>query len=233
MHDAENRVSVGWHVLVLPHLEQSALYQKISPLPDGGAEWFARNELPDVFICPSAIPPTPDPTDNEMANYVGVAGAGLSRVEWPLIQAQRGDVYTDGILHFAGEISVGDVIDGTSNTLMIGERTYNKGEDWTYGASWRDSGGPPTRITVGAAKNVVWPINSVEQRNVFYVLDPDAPPESAWFLSNDAPLGSFHPGGAVFTFGDGSVHFLVEDLEMTVYQAMASRNGEEPAANSQ
>lgn len=227
MHDRENRISVSWHIQALPHLELGALYDRISPLPDGGAAWLARNELPEVFICPSAIPPTPDPTDNEMANYIGVAGAGVSRVEWPLKFDQRGDVYTDGILHFDGEISAGDVTDGTSNTLLVGERTFNKGEDWTYGARWQDSGGPPNRIWVGAAKNIVWPINSFERGSIFYVADPEFPPGAQWFLSNEAPLGSFHPGGAVFVYADGSVHFLSENLDMTLYQALASRNGRE------
>ncbi len=38
---------------------------------------------------------------------------------------------------------------------------------------------------------------------------------------------SDHPGGANFLFGDGSVHFLNEDIEMLTYQKLSTIKGEE------
>jgi len=46
----------------------------------------------------------------------------------------------------------------------------------------------------------------------------------------DIIFGSNHPGGANFCYGDGSVHFLQESIDVTVYQGMASRNGGEVLA---
>jgi prepilin-type processing-associated H-X9-DG protein len=43
----------------------------------------------------------------------------------------------------------------------------------------------------------------------------------------DLPFGSFHPGGANFSYGDGSVKFLTDDINMTTYLALGSRNGGE------
>jgi prepilin-type N-terminal cleavage/methylation domain-containing protein len=44
---------------------------------------------------------------------------------------------------------------------------------------------------------------------------------------NDLPWGSFHRGGANFVSGDGSVKFLPDDLDMKIFLAMGSRNGDE------
>lgn len=38
---------------------------------------------------------------------------------------------------------------------------------------------------------------------------------------------SFHPGGANFTYGDGSVHFISEDLDIVIFAALHSRAGSE------
>jgi prepilin-type processing-associated H-X9-DG protein len=39
--------------------------------------------------------------------------------------------------------------------------------------------------------------------------------------------GSFHPGGAHFLMGDGSVQFLSENMDMTTYRAISTRAGGE------
>jgi len=44
---------------------------------------------------------------------------------------------------------------------------------------------------------------------------------------NDVLFGSFHSGGANFAYGDGSVHFLSDDINIDTYLGLASRNGEE------
>jgi prepilin-type processing-associated H-X9-DG protein len=57
---------------------------------------------------------------------------------------------------------------------------------------------------------------------------PTVPDTSARSLSvNDLPWGSFHPGGVNFCYGDGSVSFLPDDLDLDVFVALGSRNGEE------
>ena len=53
------------------------------------------------------------------------------------------------------------------------------------------------------------------------------PPNGRGFSCNNMPFGSFHPGGANFAYGDGSVTFLRDDLDMPAYLAMGSRNGGE------
>lgn len=43
--------------------------------------------------------------------------------------------------------------------------------------------------------------------------------------SNNEEIYSFHPGGANFTFGDGSVHFITESIDILAFAALHSRAG--------
>jgi prepilin-type processing-associated H-X9-DG protein len=230
MHARSGKKSIGWHVLLLPYMEQRPLYSKIAPDGEGGARHHAETQIVPTYYCPTAEPPSLQETDAERANYVGVAGAGLTREDWPLEEKACGIAATDGVLYLRSQVSVTDIGDGSSHTLAIGERTiYNTSEMWTLGAVWYKSGGSqaPSSVCVAAAKHVVWPINALENRRVYYVLDSDAPADLRKVLNNELAFGSQHPGGAHFALADGSVHFLDEGLDLVVYREMATRNGEE------
>jgi prepilin-type processing-associated H-X9-DG protein len=58
---------------------------------------------------------------------------------------------------------------------------------------------------------------------------PDSTPRL--ICVNDLPFGSMHSGGANFCFGDGSVKFLPDSLDVNVYLAMGSRNGDETVSS--
>jgi prepilin-type N-terminal cleavage/methylation domain-containing protein/prepilin-type processing-associated H-X9-DG protein len=230
MHKRFGQRSIGWHVLVLAHVEQRSLYREIAPDDEGGARLHAANELVPTYFCPSAEPPSPNTLDLESANYVGVAGAGETREDWPLEEAACGIAATDGVLHLRSRVSTADIGDGTSNTLAVGERSvFDTTELWTLGAVWYRTGSSatPSSVCIAAAKHVVWPINSLESRRVFYVRDADAPPELRKVLKNELAFGSQHTGGANFAYADASVHFLRDELDLVVYRELATRAGED------
>lgn len=234
-HARSGQKSIGWHVLVLPHLEQRRLFDEIGPDDDGGARFHAENVVVSSYTCPTATPPSESSADVESANYVGVAGAGLTRKDWPVEEVACGIVATDGLLHLEGAVSAADVTDGTSHTLAIGERSvFNATELWSLGAVWYKAGGAPTPISacVAAAKHVVWPINALENRRAYYVRDFGAPQELREVLGNELAFGSLHPGGAFFSLADGSVTFLDESIDLTLYRHLATRSGEEVASNA-
>lgn len=120
-----------------------------------------------------------------------------------------GSVTTGHYVNFA------EVRDGTTNTLMVAERSMflppgqaNDYRSWTRG----NSGGS------GATKNVTYPINST-----FY---------NGSNNFNDISFGSSHPGGCQFTLGDASVRFFNENMSLSVYKALASvRSGETASPN--
>ena len=222
--------SVSWRVLILKHLEQSALYDLIQPLPDGSATSAAgRFVTVDGFLCPSAPRPPDSNTLAKPAYYCGVAGVGTKRKV--LEQTQCGDIFLDGAF-VPEDDTLGtsarrlqQITDGTAKTLAIGERLYIVPE-WTLGATW---GSPKfARICNSAACNVTYPFNADVTQIGYYVGDPDAPPGGPFkVLLNDLFFGSLHPGGAQFCYVDGSVHMLYDAMDFKVYQALASIDGGE------
>jgi prepilin-type processing-associated H-X9-DG protein len=43
-------------------------------------------------------------------------------------------------------------------------------------------------------------------------------------------MGSFHPGGCNFVMGDGSVHFVSEEIDLPIYKQLGTVAGGEPAS---
>ena len=97
--------------------------------------------------------------------------------------------------------------------------------DWIFGMYWL--GSLEDYIYVNACKNVRWPINGSRGTYGYYKFDPERPSNSKDMYMNDVIFGSQHSGGANFCNVDGSVHFLQDSIDFTVYQSMATRNGEE------
>lgn len=228
IHDNEREPGISWNILLLPYLEQNALYEQIGPLPNGGATNFsAETLLLDAYNCPSAPEQSADGTSFVASHYTTVAGAGRNEDRMNLAGV-CGDVFTDGIFYPDSRTPISRISDGTSNTFAIGERNYlfPVFHKWTLGSS--KLGDPMSDLCMGSSHNVVYPLNA--DKNVFgyYRVDNQAPPGAAKTMRrNDLPLGSDHPGGANFCYADGSVHFIGDDIDFSIYQDMATKDGGE------
>ena len=230
VHTQMLQQSLSWHVFLLPYMEQANVYDQIQPAPDGCAtNTSARFLIMEAYRCPSDGQQVP-PNSGQFANYVGVMGAGhLPKFIRDLTDAPAGDVFLDGLLFPQRRVKIRDVRDGTSQTLAIGEKKYHMGNfDWIYGMHWLIS--LDDYMYVHACKNVRWPINGEHDVYGYYKFDGARPVGATDMYLNDIIFGSNHPGGANFCYGDGSVHFLQESIDVTVYQGMASRNGGEVLA---
>src|SRR5262249_32308786 len=127
----------------------------------------------------------------------------------------------DGLFFRNRSINLAEVLDGTSQTFAVGERSQNLSR-----ATW-----------AGAVTNASVPIVELQgQRG----LDPEG--GGALVLSHtgeghgpNAPSGSTHadqywsrhPGGANFLFADGSVRFIKEQVGFNIFRALATRRGGE------
>jgi prepilin-type processing-associated H-X9-DG protein/prepilin-type N-terminal cleavage/methylation domain-containing protein len=120
-----------------------------------------------------------------------------------------------------------EITDGTSNTLLVGERPPDRNFDygWTFASPGQDSGG-----TLDATLGV----NEVNLHQTG-IPEIDSCPSGPYFFSPgriDNPCDQFHyyslhPGGANFLFADGSVHFLSYGIKNEVMRALASMSGGE------
>ncbi|WP_197528476.1 DUF1559 family PulG-like putative transporter [Aeoliella mucimassa] len=154
----------------------------------------------------------------------------------------------DGLLIQDWPVKLRQASDGLSNTLMIGERWYGV-RAWMIGSYWRSPTDPPQgrnraagapdgpqpTTALFAMKNITAAVPLNHDLNISCYVGhnnatdrPDVLDTSARSISvNDLPFGSFHPGGVNFVYGDGSVAFLPDELDLDVYVALGSRNGEE------
>ena len=111
-------------------------------------------------------------------------------------------------------VEIGQVTDGLSHTIAMGETTFNNANGrcppWAY-RGW-------VQVGVDPAQGInIWTSGWTHPPNP----DPGrASPESGRVGSWSWP-GSMHPGGCHFLFADGSVHFLSEETNRIVMDGHA------------
>lgn len=216
MRKRDDDVGVSWRVLVLPYLEQASVFQKIDPQPDGSV---TNTEMRFLMLSGLACPSTNllefEQEGLKLSSYASVAGAGRYE-RLALNDPNCGDVDRDGVMYPDSRVKISWICDGTSNTLLIGERLL-PAWDWTSGVT--KVGRPPTTVCMEASKNIHYRINS----------PPPAAGEPRTPF-NDIPFASEHFGGAQFAYADGSVKLLKDDIDFSLYQDLATRDGGESAS---
>ena len=226
VHSQDAQQGVSWRVLILPHMEEKALFQKIDVQRNGGAANRAAGASENlVFQCPSART-APSPSEIPHANYDAVSGAGSDADEIRDLDDQFcGDIYQDGIYYPGSRTQIDQIIDGTSHTFAIGERRYDI-YNWLDGVVWY--GSQDVEMCAYASKNVKYPLNADPEKFGYSISDRDAPAGAAkTMLRNDLFFGSAHPDGAYLACADGSVDFVSDAIDFLVYKNLASKSGNE------
>jgi len=245
-----------WIVYTLPYMEQAAVLKQLEDLSGGPLSDTVRNPnavataeakgfktMPLPFLrCPS------DDADPTWAttNYIGSLGPQCATgpcgwnnnqpwcdgstygVPGIRVSPDHGNTLTAsdlrGIFNRLGaSLTLGMVPDGLSNTIFVGE-TLPLQHDHLSGAAW--GGGRWTHYNEGASHaSTIVPIN---YRSDLPAGDPDcAHSQQNWNVSWG--FKSRHTGGANFLFGDGSIHFINQSIDMKTYQLLGCRNDNTPA----
>jgi prepilin-type N-terminal cleavage/methylation domain-containing protein/prepilin-type processing-associated H-X9-DG protein len=222
---------------LLPYVEQDNVYKKMKFNALKDSQYLPGNcDSPGApgatvimtYICPADdnLPPTFITTYQRGGqtyyfganSYGGCAGItsfyGMSQ---------------DGIFFINSRIRTTDIIDGTSNTLLFGER-YHKDAVYDFleqpsspsiqnraGWAWANEYGGFDYL-FGASKPINW------------IITPGLSSDPG-FVLRDARMscfGSGHSGGANFCFADGTVRFLSETTDLTtVLQPLCTRASSE------
>jgi len=245
---------IGWQVRILPQMDQAPLFNELEltvPINgDGDATWNKvlsnGKRLREIGVpygrCPS------DPTEELLwgnrwqGSYTGslgsqstpsnpnAPGGGAGCEQWQQFRIGRGTAAhgntvsnTDlsGMFGRLGPaIRIKNVTDGMSNTIMVGEIlmmcTDHREGPWHY-----NGGG-------NAHASTVVPINNFTTCDPRFgtVQNPNCTDKTNWNYSWG--FRSAHAGGAQFLFGDGSVHFLSENINHTTYQRLGDRADSQP-----
>jgi prepilin-type N-terminal cleavage/methylation domain-containing protein/prepilin-type processing-associated H-X9-DG protein len=191
----------GWGAMLLPQIEQQPLYNSIDfnlNTAVGPNREVIRQQVP-LWLCSSDISPA----------MISVPLPGGET-----IQAAAGNYC--GVEPVLGEMSktrMGEIHDGTSQTLVIGERVYQPSVSgsFEFTSSWAGSIATQAEVVAQSIPHL------------------EASESTAINLALDYPqcFSSRHAGGAQFAFGDGSTRLLSENIDTTVFEALGTPNGGE------
>jgi hypothetical protein len=230
---------LSWHVSILPYLDQAPLYEQVDFNLQNYSHAGYTNVFSQVTIpgwnCPSAATKnktgyTAD-TTYQTTHYYGIMGPKVDpNAGWPYTYqcsgvsntanecqvpaaGAHGGYARNGILGRNTKNGMHSVLDGTSNTFLVGEmsnlRAATGQEMISYRRWWRGFDGTAS----AGSKNIVYAINSR--------------PYNGSNNFNDVPMGSNHTGGAHFLMADGAIRYVSENIDMVLYLATASMDGHE------
>jgi len=244
-------LKISWGVFILPFMEQNNLESNFRTATESWqVDWtLAANAdgsrvataVVPGFLCPSDGAPegdrnacyTPDEAISAggeffgRSNYIAIAGSVNSFNKCSQVEYQ--DRW--GILGTNSKTSFANISDGSSNTMLLGERssiTYLdlQGPDSSnlrpnYGAIWAGRDGsnsdysPHVSFTPNKSFSADYAFAGVTDSNA-----------ANWSINGfDAPRGigsSYHPGTSGFVFADGSSHSLSENLNITSLMNLAA-----------
>jgi len=246
----------GYQMRLAPYLEMENLSKAITafnqwpwwlklPGMTAGSSTVVGQQF-KIFSCPSDprgslawIEPGSG-NQHALTSYMGVtgrdsyketlAGTGVPTAGGAKLQGQ------DGVLYVNSKVRMTDIIDGSSNTVMIGERP--PAADLEYGWQWvawgYDGAGFGTGDMLLGVRERVTGINSTpgiyRSGNMTTNVDYD----HYW---------SLHPGGGQWLMGDGSIRYIsyavgtnvvttINGINVTLLEVLASRAGGEAAPPS-
>ncbi len=212
----------GWAAYLLPQMEQQAVHTAIRfDLPiEAPLNANARVQFIKPFTCPSDNPgltwtakkydlsgnPVATVCDVASANFVGSFGTSEPGVDG------------DGAFSRNSKIRIGDIADGTSNTILVGERSFKLGQTTWVGSVTGATLFPQPPSTAPPI------LNNGSGMALGHTGDGNGPNAPNSYVNQ---FSSQHSGGVNFAFADGHVSFLKNSIDYPVYKALSTRSGGE------
>ena len=223
----------GWATMLLNNLEQPALYNTVNfslQITDPASQTVRLVSL-NSFLCPSNTggdgpillrdaSGTALVTDLTPGQYVASAG------QWEI---EEFPAQNNGVFYRNSRNGIRDITDGSSMTLMVGERSRNVADATWVGVI------PYARVCT----NPRWAVKDCETANVMVLAHTGPSPDQRWVdVPNYKGAGSddfwsLHPGGCNFAFCDGSVRFIKETVNPKIFSALSTRAGGEMLSSDQ
>ncbi len=217
--DGETDTAPGWSwaVMILPQLEQGPVYNAVNFTQNVEAppSLTVRLTALKTFVCPSDQPMSPFPVldvggQNTLAMVTPASyAASVGNDATDSSTGLNFDGLGNGVMFRNSGIRLADIIDGTSQTIMVGERAWANVEGTWVGV-----------VTNGTIQR--GPKNRCPRTGALYYAAATLVQAHGHLLNTDTDedgglddWSSFHPGGANFVFADGSVRFFKTVLRDT------------------
>jgi prepilin-type N-terminal cleavage/methylation domain-containing protein/prepilin-type processing-associated H-X9-DG protein len=231
--------SYSWNEAIMPFIEQDSIYKQLilNQVNQYGiytdSQYYNCNgplsvgaTVAKVLICPADVLPSPAQTqyvsDSGTIYYFGMTSylgnAGLVSMYWT-------NATLDGIFYINSRIRYADISDGSSNTIMFGERYH-------YDPTFDILAGTPLNTYGGWAWANIYAMEDhcgSAQAPINYTIPVGTTSDPTYYYQNTrlGAFGSGHTGGANFALCDGSVRFLPTNTPQLQLQYACTRAGEE------
>jgi prepilin-type N-terminal cleavage/methylation domain-containing protein len=200
----------GWGYQILPFIEQQIVWEgNGAPDKDEAQRQAMGTTIPAMF-CPTRRAPEAflggawyGPSGTYLHAQTDYAASNLEN-DGVVVRTNSDQTWGSG-----APITTASIIDGTSNTMVVGEKRLNvialgnfQGDDNEgYTSGW--------------------------DHDVIRYTDRSPRPDP---MSGDGEqrFGSSHPGGFLAVFADAAVHFISFDIELTNFRRMGNRSDGEP-----
>jgi prepilin-type N-terminal cleavage/methylation domain-containing protein/prepilin-type processing-associated H-X9-DG protein len=199
----------GWSVFLLPYIEQQNLYNQLSPdtrtLQAVFQNQLALLQTPlSIYMCPSdTVAPLND--NRPFTQMVTGQSIKIAISNYPGNGGNDGDT---GLFQANKKIRFGDITDGTSNTLAVGERR-SKGQkptEFPFAALWAGFSEAPGETSTATSQGCV--------RGYTYYRTPDGE-SGTGLIDPGLAFSSNHTNGANFVLCDGSVRYITSSINWT------------------
>ena len=199
--------NLSWSASILPYIEGTNMHKLLNPAVayTDPANLAAGQTVLPIFLCPtapsgrtlrkSADLPVSSPHTYARTHYGAVNGERGLRAAGATNSPER------GAMIFERSISLGEISDGTSQTILISEAPEGMHGIWISVRNLYDQSGP---------------INAPATYGPQYV-----------FFDYGQEISSYHPGGAAALCADGGVRFLSESMDVKTLATLCSRAGGE------
>ncbi len=228
---------------ILPYLEQANVYNSINfdfsyQDPNNSTAMYT---VINGFICPSDLPDA-IPSLGAQTNYMANMGSGI--VWQSAIGPNVGLPQPNGVFYGDSATRFADITDGLSNTTFFSERVLADGNNAIVSPIADVFFSPGFPVTPDDALQQCLAVNIYDLNNQFplfmgapwlcgqHIFLHVSPPNSrscGFFVALRAvmPPSSRHPGGVNVVFGDGSVKFIKDSINLPIWRALGTRSGGE------
>ncbi len=184
----------NWIGAILPYLDEATVQSHIDF--SAGVYEEANSQVRGLQLAALVCPSHHD-TTTATSHYAGCH----HDLEAPI------DADNHGVLILNRRISERDITDGLAHTIFLGEKICDPDDlGWMSGtrATLRNTG-----LAIANPRTLPPPAT--------------APGDPAELLQRVGGFGSYHPGAAIFAFGDGSVLVVADTIDMQLYRQLADR----------
>jgi prepilin-type N-terminal cleavage/methylation domain-containing protein len=227
----------GYTVHVLPYMDKSSIYNSIN-FNVSGILWYSGN---NATATGASMPGVLCPSDGMGTGYVVSPGQNWFKSNYLGIfsGAKSGDIFSAtadsdstklAVFGMNRGAKIRDIVDGTSNTLMVAEYLTGLSASEARGSAWSDQS-PATQLFVAQSPNtlvadICYDINPLSwctnapSLNLPATADPTVANETAASRSR-------HVGGVQGLLCDGSVRFVSNNVNLPTWQALGTIRGTE------